>query len=299
MLRKKVIIIAGPTAAGKTALAIDLALHLNTTIISADSRQCFRELNIGVAKPTPEELQRVKHEFINSHSIHDEVNAARFEELSLNWAEDIFKTHDVVVVVGGTGLYIKAFCEGLDAVPPADEQLRIEIKEQYEQYGISWLQEQIRQRDPEFHLAGETRNPQRMMRALEVKESTGRSILSFHGEAMKTRPFQILYFGLQLTRAVLNERINERVDTMMQKGLLEEVKSLVPFRNLNALQTVGYTELFEHLAGNIGLDEAVARIKQNTRHYAKRQMTWFKKNPAMYWLEKDPLRTILEHYQSA
>jgi tRNA dimethylallyltransferase len=299
MCAKTAIVITGPTASGKTALSLAVARYFHTSIISADSRQCYRELNIGVAKPSPEELQQVKHEFINSHSIHDEVNAALFEELSLQWAKDIFETHDVLVMAGGTGLYVKAFCEGLDPVPPPDEQLRTEIREQYRRNGLSWLQEQIRMRDPDYGRSGETQNPQRMMRALEVRESTGRSILSFRSMPKKTRPFHIAIFGLEVPRGILYQRINDRVDRMMESGLLDEARSLLPFQELNALQTVGYTELFSYLSKKTDLAEAVSRIKQNSRHYAKRQMTWFRKNPAVRWIgvEEDPLQVILDQYQ--
>ena len=297
MYAKTVIIITGPTAAGKTALSHAVARHFNTSIISADSRQCFRELNIGVAKPSAGELQSVKHEFINSHSIQDEVNAALFEEMSLQWADEIFSKRDVLVMVGGTGLYIKAFCEGLDPVPPTDEQLRIEIQEQFNRKGLSWLQEQIKLRDPAYFQSGENRNPHRMRRALEVMESTGRSILSFHNAPKKIRPFRIHFFGLQIPKDVLYQRINERVDYMMEAGLLGEVRSLIPFQHLNALQTVGYTELFEYLNGKSDLPDAISRIKQNTRHYAKRQMTWFRKNASIRWLENNPLNELLDHYR--
>lgn len=296
MCVKTVIIIAGPTGAGKTALSLAVARHFNTSIISADSRQCFRELNIGVAKPSPQQLQEIRHEFINSHSIREEVNAALFEELSIKWAREIFSNRDVLIMVGGTGLYLKAFCEGMDQIPAPDEQLRIEIREQYQQYGLPWLQEQISQKDPAFSQSGETRNPQRMMRALEVMESTGRSILSFRNAEKKTRPFRIVSFGIRIPKDILYQRINERVDLMMEGGLLEEAHSLLPFQHLNALQTVGYTELFEYLNGNSSLQDAVSKIKQNTRHYAKRQMTWFRKDPAIRWLEKSPLQEIIDHY---
>jgi tRNA dimethylallyltransferase len=251
-----------------------------------------------VAKPSIEELQEIKHEFINSHSIHEEVNAALFEELALQWTQEIFARRDVLVMVGGTGLYLKAFAEGMDSVPPANEQVRAEIREKYRRNGLLWLQQQISLKDPEFDRSGETQNPQRMMRALEVMESTGRSVLSFRNTSKKSRPFRIMSFGLRAPKDILYQRINDRVDLMMESGLLEEVRSLLPFRNLNALQTVGYAELFDHLNGTIGLADAVSRIKQNTRHYAKRQMTWFRRNPDIRWIEKDPLQEILDQYRN-
>jgi tRNA dimethylallyltransferase len=284
---KKIILISGPTAVGKTAVAVNLARELNTSIISADSRQCFKELNIGVAKPSAEELQLVPHYFINSHSIHEEVNAALFEQLALQWAAEIFREKDILVMVGGTGLYIKAFCEGLDDIPPVPAETRELVQSSYEQEGIGWLQEQIGILDPEFQSAGETLNPQRLMRALEVKLSTGRSILSFRNRLKKQRPFEIRSIALQLPKEQLHRNINTRVDHMIQQGLLNEVNNLLPHRRLNALQTVGYTELFTYLDGKISFEEAVEAIKKNTRQYAKRQLTWFRKDHSIQWIEPD------------
>ncbi len=298
MSPKTVIIITGPTASGKTELAIELARHFDTSIISADSRQCFRELNIGVAKPDPAQLEQVKHFFINSHSIREEVNAAIFESLAMQWCEEIFSTRDVVVMTGGTGLYIKAFSEGLDEIPFIDEGARKEILDHYREQGISWLKESIQQADPLFYASGEMTNPQRMMRALEVVRSTGRSIISFRNSQKKSRPFRILEFGIRLPRKELYQRINKRVDAMMESGLLDEVASLLPFQHLNALQTVGYAELFEFLQGKTRLEDSVALIRQNTRHYAKRQLTWLNKNEKLVWLDDDFLNKILRVYSN-
>jgi len=286
-----IIIIVGPTAVGKTAAAVQLAQQLSTKIISADSRQCFKELNIGVAKPSPEELQAVHHYFINSHSIREEVTAASFEALALQWTDEIFNEQKkaqqppFAVMVGGTGLYIKAYTEGLDTIPPIDPLIRQEILQQYESAGIDWLQQQVKDADPGFFRSGEIQNPQRLMRALEVIRSTGRSILDFRTQNKKTRPFKIITIGLQLPRETLIQRIDHRVDRMMEQGLLDEVKALQPQKHLNALQTVGYTELFDHLEGKTSLDEAIERIKVNTRRYAKRQMTWFRKDPSVRWID--------------
>lgn len=291
MSERTVIIIVGPTAVGKTAAAVRLAQELSTNIISADSRQCFKELNIGVAKPSSEELRAVHHYFINSHSIREEVTAAAYEELALGWTEEIFynqaaaKRPPVAVMVGGTGLYIKAYSEGLDAIPPVDAAIREQIQHHYEAGGLAWLQEQIRGNDPEFFRVGEIQNPQRLMRALEVWKATGRSILSFRTLEKKQRPFQMEKIGLFLPKEELHQRINRRVDSMMENGLLEEVQSLLPYRELNALQTVGYSELFDHLDGKLSLDEAIEAIKMNTRRYAKRQMTWFRKDPSIRWVD--------------
>jgi tRNA dimethylallyltransferase len=297
MFPKTVIIISGPTASGKTALAIEIARHFNTSIISADSRQCFRELNIGVAKPSPEQLSAVRHYFINSHSILEEVNASIYESLALSWCEEIFSSRDTLVMCGGTGLYIKAFREGLDEIPPIDEGIRKKIADQYHDQGIIWLQKSVQQSDPLFYESGEITNPQRMMRALEVIQSTGRSIITYRNQQKKQRNFRMLEFGIRLPRKELYQRIDHRVDQLMNAGLLEEVSSLLPYRNLNALQTVGYTELFEHLQGKSGLEESVSLIKQNTRHYAKRQITWLNKNEHLIWLDYDFKKNILEAYE--
>jgi tRNA dimethylallyltransferase len=296
MSLKTVIIITGPTASGKTELAMELARHFNTSIISADSRQCFRELNIGVAKPSPKQLESVRHFFINSHSIHQEVNAAVFESLSSQCCDNIFADREVVIMCGGTGLYIKAFREGLDEIPIVEQGIRTKILQEYHEKGINWLREIIRDLDPVFYTSGEMANPQRMMRALEVIQSTGRSIVSFRLRQKKQRPFRILEFGIRIPRNELYDRINKRVDVMMTAGLLEEVKLLQPFQHLNALQTVGYTELFDHLKGMSSLDDSISLIKQNSRHYAKRQETWLNKNENLIWLEKDFLSRIQAAY---
>jgi tRNA dimethylallyltransferase len=298
MSPKTVIIISGPTASGKTELALELAKHFSTCIISADSRQCFRELNIGVAKPSSSQLEEVKHFFINSHSIHEEVNASIFETLAIRWCDEIFAARDTVIICGGTGLYIKAFRDGLDEIPVIDEGIRKKILENYQDQGLTWLQETVRNADPILYKSGERSNPQRMMRALEVVQSTGRSILSFRNQQKKLRPFRILEFGLGIPRKELYQRINERVDNMMNTGLLDEVTSLLPYQHMNALQTVGYSELFEYLSGKCLLEESISKIKQNTRHYAKRQMTWLKKNENLIWLGNDFFNKILAIYPS-
>jgi tRNA dimethylallyltransferase len=283
-----VIIIVGPTAVGKTAFAIELAQHFNTSIISADSRQCYNELSIGVAKPSNAELAAVKHYFIGTHSINQEVNAGVFEKYALDAAAQIFKSNTVAVMVGGTGLYIKSFCEGIDLMPSIDPALRNKIIEDYETNGIEWLQHQVAANDPIYwESTHEKNNPQRLMRALEMVLATGKSITEFQSAQKVKRPFNILKVGLSMPREILNDRINNRVDAMMGDGLLEEVKGLLPMAHLNALQTVGYQEIFAHLRGEISLQEAVLQIKQHTRQYAKRQMTWFTKDTAVNWLELD------------
>ncbi len=282
---KTCIIIVGPTAVGKTALAIQLAQHFSTDIISADSRQCFKELNIGVAKPSWQELDLVKHYFINSHSIHDTVNTAVFEQYALTKAKHIFEQHDIAVMVGGTGLYVKTFSHGIDEVPVIQPAIREKIIADYEWEGLAWLQTEVEKNDPFYFAKGEIKNPQRLMRALEVKLSTGKSIIEFQTQQSRKRDFNIITIGLEMPREDLNKRINGRVDDMMKQGLLAEVKSLVAYKELNALQTVGYREMFGHLAGDLSLQDATEAIKINTRQYAKRQMTWFKKDDAICWTE--------------
>ncbi len=284
--------ICGPTAVGKTSFAIRVAQHFITEIISADSRQCFKELNIGVAKPSAGELAAVHHYFINSHSVQEEVNAATFENYALASVEQIFKQHEVAVVVGGTGLYIKAFCEGMDEIPAIDPDLRAAIITDYTSNGLEWLQLQVQQNDPGYFINGEVQNPQRLMRALEVKRSTGKSIIDFQTHHKKQRNFNIVKIGLELTKEQLHQNINTRVNKMMEQGQLDEVRSLEQFKNLNALQTVGYKELFSHLLGETSLDHAVDAIKQNTRRYAKRQMTWFKKDEEVKWMKADAAISI-------
>ena len=278
MSNKTCIIISGPTAVGKTTLAVALAIRYKTSIISADSRQCYKEISIGVAKPSKEELSLVPHYFINSHSIQEEINAAGFEKYALAVVDEIFAKNDLAIMVGGTGLYIKAFCEGLDAIPHVDPSIREAIIQQYEAKGMEWLQQELKEKDPNYFKTGEIQNPQRVMRALEVMQSTGHSILHFQKGNKAERNFNIIKIGLTLPREVLYSRINLRVENMLEEGLLDEVKGLIPFKNLNALQTVGYSELFEYFEGKCTREAAIDAIKKNTRHYAKRQETWFRKD---------------------
>jgi tRNA dimethylallyltransferase len=299
MQQKTCIVIVGPTAVGKTALAIRVAEHFNTAIVSADSRQCFQEMTIGVAKPSVEELSRVHHYFINSHSIHDEVNAMVFEQYALQSVNQIYASQNVAVMTGGTGLYVKAFCEGLDDMPPVSLTVREQISEEYQQKGLPWLQRQVEENDPLYYSNGEIHNPQRLMRALEVKLATGRSIRSWQQGKKAARPFRIVKIGLELAKEQLHQNIHQRVDIMMQQGLLEEVKGLLPVRHLNALQTVGYSELFNCMDGNSTLAQAVEAIKTNTRQYAKRQMTWFRKDADVQWFSPKNEAAILEYCRQA
>lgn len=241
-------------------------------------------MNIGVARPSPEELAVVPHHFIASHSIQEEVNAGVFEQYALASTEVLFAEHPVIVMTGGTGLYIKAFREGIDEMPSVPSTIREKVIQGYEHGGLQWLQDQVQQKDPVFWQAAEQQNPQRLMRALEFVEATGISITQFRAGKKAARPFRIIQIGMEMSRELLNQRINQRVDIMMQAGLLEEVTSLFPFRHLNALQTVGYQEIFEYLDGKMDINSAVELIKQHTRQYAKRQMTWLKKDSSIHWV---------------
>jgi tRNA dimethylallyltransferase len=274
-LQKTCLIITGPTAVGKTAHALELARKYNTKILSADSRQCYRELGIGVAKPTAAELHEIKHYFIDSHSIFEEVTAANYEVYALAALEEIFSNSDTAIVVGGTGLYIKALLQGLDEIPQPDPAIRKLVRENFETQGIEWLREEIKNTDPLFFASGEMQNPQRMMRALEVILTTGSSIRSFQSKGKKQRNFSHQIIQMELPRQELYNRINLRVDLMMEAGLLQEAQTLYPNKHLNALQTVGYKELFDYMDGKLSREQAVEEIKKNSRHYAKRQMTFF------------------------
>jgi tRNA dimethylallyltransferase len=271
---------------GKTKYAIELAQKLNTEIISADARQCYQELNIGVARPSKEELAQVKHHFIASHSIQEIINAGTFEQYALAKANELLAKFGSAVMVGGTGLYIKAFVEGMDQIPTIDPAIRNQIQQDVSTKGIQWLQDQVKQLDPTYWAIadqGEQENTQRLSRALEVVIGTGQSILSFQNQPKSARPFNIQKIGLEMPREQLYNRINQRVVQMVQMGLEEEVKALRPQFHLNALQTVGYQEWLPYLEGNQSKESVIEAIQQNTRHYAKRQMTWFKKDPEINW----------------
>ena len=281
-----VYIIVGPTAVGKTKYAIALAQKLKTEIISADARQCYQELNIGVARPSNEELTQVKHHFIASHSIQETVNAGTFEQYALAKATELLEKFGSAVMVGGTGLYIKAFVEGMDQIPAIDPAIRNQIQQDLTSKGMDWLQTQVQAKDPAYWAQadqGEQQNPQRLSRALEVVIGTGQSILSFQLQSKKARPFNVEKIGLEMPREQLYERINQRVHKMVEMGLEEEVKALRPQFHLNALQTVGYQEWLPYFEGHQTKEAVIQAIQQNTRNYAKRQMTWFKKDADINW----------------
>ena len=300
MTKKQCIIVAGPTAIGKTAEAIRLAKQYDTSIVSADSRQCYRELNIGVARPSEEEIKEVKHYFIANHSITENISAASFATEARVYLNEIFKYHDVAIVCGGTGLYIKALVEGLDEIPPIPTEIRDRVIHLYKEKGIDGLRKKLLELDPSFAVHGDVNNPQRMMRAVEVVMFTGSSIFEYHTNKLTVDSSQLAvdsqqttdnrqpstvnseiitftYKILNLPREELYERINKRVDQMITDGLEDEARSLIAFRDLPALQTVGYKEFFDCFDGKCTRDEAIEKIKQHTRNYAKRQITWFKR----------------------
>ncbi|SFA47517.1 tRNA dimethylallyltransferase [Pedobacter suwonensis] len=291
---KTLISVVGPTAIGKTALAIQLAQHFGTEIVSADSRQFFREMAIGTAKPSAAELAAAKHHFIDSHSVSQLFSTGDFEVEGLKKLDEIFRKHDVAIMVGGSGLYVNALINGLDDMPDIDLSIREKLNKQFEEEGLSVIQNQLAELDPEYFAKVDQQNPQRMIRGLEVYLSTGQKLSSMLSATKKERPFSIIKIGLNTDRAVLYDRINRRVDQMMADGLVEEVKLLIPFRKYNALNTVGYSELFDYLDGKIDLKDAVAAIKQNTRRFAKRQLTWFRRDEEVNWFEPDQSKQIID-----
>lgn len=297
--QKTLIVIAGPTAVGKTDVAIQLAKHYNTAIISADSRQFFREMSIGTAKPSKEELAQAKHYFVNSHAIHDDFNVGDFEKQGLETLTNLFAGHDVALLAGGSGLYIKAICEGFDELPAADPAVRERLNADYAQNGIEYLRQMLKLADIQYYNEVDINNPQRIIRALEVITTTGKTFSSYRTANTKQRPFHIIKIGLNLPRELLYQRINMRVDLMVEQGLLNEVTSLLPYRHLNALNTVGYKEIFEYLDGKTDWATAVALIKQNTRHFAKRQLTWFHKDKTIAWFEPAQVDAIVQFIENA
>ena len=295
---KTLVAVIGPTAIGKTALAIQLAQHFDTEIISADSRQFFKEMEIGTAKPDQEELAAAKHHFIDSHSIQQLFSTGDFEVQGLRKLDEIFDRHDLAIMVGGSGLYVNALINGLDEMPEIDLSIRTQLNEQFKEEGIVPIQLQLAKVDPEYFAKVDQQNPQRMIRGLEVFLSTGEKLSSMLSAIKKERPFNVIKIGLNTDRALLYDRINKRVDQMVKKGLIEEVKSLIEFRAYNALNTVGYSEIFEYLDGKISLEDAISSIKQNTRRFAKRQLTWFRRDEATSWYEPDQDNRIIEHIES-
>ena len=288
------IVFVGPTAIGKSSLAIKIAGHYQTEIISADSRQFYRELNAGTAKPSEAELNHVTHHFINSLSIHDSYSVGQFEIDSLARLDQLFNSHDVVVAVGGSGLFIDALCHGLDQIHESDPDLRLELKRLFKEKGMEALQLKLSQLDPEYYGTVDLSNPHRLIRAIEVCMLTGEKYSGFRKNEKKKRNFSIVKIGLNDERSIVYQRISERVDAMINAGLLEEAKEFFSLRHLNALKTVGYRELFDCLDKRLSPDEAIELIKRNTRRYAKRQLTWFRRDQEINWFKTDEAPKIIE-----
>ncbi len=292
------IIITGPTAVGKTALTIQLAQQLNTEIISCDARQFYRELNIGVARPSEEELAAVPHHFIGHRSIHDDYNAGQYAQDALAFLEEFHQKNQVAIMTGGSGLYIQAVTEGLNYFPPIDPNIRKNLQALYEKEGLAYIQKLLAEQDPVYHQEVDLNNHTRILRALEVCQQSNKPYSSFKNKPKEKRPFKTIQIALQRDRAELYDRINQRVDMMIEMGLIEEAKALYPLKGLNALSTVGYQELFAHWDGKYSLDEAINKIKQHSRNYAKRQMTWFRRTPNIEWFHPDEIEEIIAFIQA-
>ena len=296
---KILIIISGPTAVGKTAVAIAVARHFGSEIISADSRQIYREMSIGTAVPSPEEMKAVRHHFIQNKSAYDYYNAFMYETEVIKLLEDLFRRMNPVIMAGGSGLYINAVCHGIDDIPTVEPAVRQEMKELYAWEGIEGLRSLLKKVDPEYYKKADLRNPKRLLKALEITVQAGRPYSSFLTQTRKQRPFRILKAGLDLPREELYDRINRRVDRMIETGLMEEARRLYPHRDTNALNTVGYKELFDYFDKKISLDEAITRIKANTRKYARKQLTWFRKDPDIRWFHPEEKDKIIEWIESS
>ena len=295
MKDKYLVVIAGPTASGKTATAIKVAEALGTEIISADSRQFYKELPIGTAAPTPEEQAEVQHHMIHNLNVEDKYDVADYEQDVLDLLKQLFVNHDAVVLTGGSGLFIDAVCKGLDSIPDISEEVRNNVDELYKKGGLIALQNEVERLDPEYYSIVDKYNPRRLQRAVEVCYQTGLTYSSFRKNTVKQRDFKIIKVALLWERSELITRINKRVDIMVNEGLVEEAKAMCPKRYLNSLNTVGYKEIFEHFDGKVSLDEAIENIKINTRQYAKRQMTWLRKNNDYKWFTIDELDEMLNY----
>ena len=295
---KTLIVITGPTAVGKTRLTIDIARHYDIPIINADSRQIYRELKIGTASPTTEELALAKHLFVGTKSIEEYYNASMYEQEVLAYLDGHFKDSRLALMSGGSMMYIDAVCKGIDDIPTIRDDIPVRMKERLETEGLEALSEELRQLDPEHYEVVDRKNTRRVIHALEICHQTGRTYTSFRTQQQRERPFRIIKIGLNRPREELYNRINARVDEMMSKGLLEEARSLYPKRHMNALNTVGYKELFNYFEGVWSLEEAVERIKGNTRRYARKQLTWFKRDEDVRWFHPEEKEQILNYISS-
>lgn len=295
--KKHLIVIVGPTAIGKTALSIQLAHFFNCHVLSADSRQFFKELSIGTAKVTHEEMEGVPHHFVGHISITDEYNAGKFEQDAIYKLEELYQTQNVAILAGGSGLYVNAVCQGIDDIPK-DASIREQLQKELDEKGIEALQEELKKLDPEHYAKMNLLNPQRLIRALEVCRVSGKTYTSFRTDSKKERPFKVIKIGLTADREIMYDNINKRVHIMMENGLLDEVKSVHSQKDLNALNTVGYKELFAYLDGECTLEEAIAQIQQNTRRFAKRQMTWFRSDESTKWFDISEKDAIIPYLKS-
>ena len=295
---KTLIVITGPTAVGKTQLCLDIARHFDIPVINADSRQIYKELSIGTAKPTDAEMQGIKHYFVGTLSLHDYYSASLFEQQAIEVLEDLFKTGNYALMSGGSMMYIDAVCDGIDDIPTIDDLTRETMKRRLDEEGLERLCEELQRLDPEYYAIVDRQNPKRVVHALEICTMTGKTYTSFRKRAKKERPFRIVKIGLNRDREELYGRINARVDQMMQQGLLKEATSFYNLKSLNALNTVGYKELFNYIEGRWPLDEAVERIKGNTRRYARKQLTWYKKDPNIRWFHPDQKEDIINYILS-
>ena len=296
-MKKSLVILAGPTAVGKTDLAIQLAIGLQTEIINADSRQVYREMRIGTAVPADSDLARVKHHCLLHKSIHDRYNASMFELEVTDLLPALFSKADAVIMAGGSGMYINAVCQGIDDIPDVDPALRERLLAEFENEGLAVLKARLRQADPAYYSRVDLNNPKRILKALEITEMTGRPYSSFLTGKSKPREFNIIRVGLDRPRSEIHERINRRVDAMMEAGLVSEAKELYPFRQLNALNTVGYKEIFDYIDSGHSIEMAVEQIKGHTRQYARRQLTWFRRDQHMQWFHPDNADGVMAHIE--
>lgn len=292
---KTLIVLVGPTGVGKTELSFSIAEKYNTPIISSDSRQLYADLKIGTAAPTEEQLRRVKHYFIGTLKLTDYYSAAQYESDVLKLSDELFKQHDVLLMTGGSMMYIDAVCKGIDDIPTVDAETRAQMLQHYEEVGLEEICKELKLLDPEYYSIVDLKNPKRVIHALEICYMTGRTYTSFRTQQKKQRPFRILKIGLTRDREELYDRINRRVDQMMEEGLLEEVRSVLPYRHLNSLNTVGYKELFKYLDGEWELPFAIDKIKQNSRIYSRKQMTWFKRDEEIQWFHPEQETEILAY----
>jgi len=291
---KYLIVVIGPTAVGKTATCIRLAHHFQCEIVSADSRQFYQELEIGTAKPSTDELAMATHHFINSHSIKDDISAGQYEKMALAKIEELFNNQDKVILTGGSGLYINAITDGMADIPAVDPSIRKELNERLEKEGLSVLVAELKALDPDYYNKVDKENPHRIIRALEICMGTGKPFSFYRKPGRKERPFEIVKIGLTRDREELYERINQRMDIMIGQGLFEEAKRMMPYKSHNALQTVGYKEIFDYLEGAYDKEEAIRLLKRNSRRYAKRQMTWFGKDEKIHWFHPKDEDKIIE-----